>query len=101
MYPSDYAYTYANGVDNTCYTDTFHCDTSTPSRGWLYNSATEWLISPYSGDSNDAFHVGSAGYVSNRGSVPSTKGGRPSTYLISSIQLDKGTGTIDDPYTLK
>ena len=100
MYPSDYSYTYANGVDNKCYTDTYNCDTSTPSNGWLYNSATEWLISPGSGSSNLAFRVGSAGYVLGI-LVTTSYGARPSTYLISDIQLDKGTGTEDDPYTLK
>ena len=102
MYPSDYAYTYANGVDNKCYTDTYNCDTSTPSNGWLYNSAYQWLISHHSGNSNRAFLVSSAGFVINRrDNVTNSYGARPSAYLLSSIQLDKGTGTEDDPYTLK
>ena len=101
MYPSDYAYTYANGVDNKCYTDTYNCDTSTPSRGWLYNSVTEWLISPYSGNSGDVFIVYSSGFVDYDYRVTGSIGVRPSAYLISDIQLDKGTGTEDDPYTLK
>ena len=100
MYPSDYAYTYANGVDNICYTATNRCSTSTPSSGWLYKSANEWLISPYSGFSDNAFFVGSTGYVGGY-YVAYAIGGRPSTYLISSIQIDKGTGTQDNPYTLK
>ena len=103
MYPSDYAYTYANGVDNKCYTDTYNCDTSTPSNGWLYNSAYQWLISPDSGYSYAVFIVHSTGYLGNDfdGRVTSSRGVRPSAYLLSSIQLDKGTGTEDDPYTLK
>ena len=101
MYPSDYAYTYAFGVDNKCYTDTFNCETSTPTSGWLYNSAYQWLISPNSGNSHGAFYVISAGYVGFNDYVSFTNGARPSTYLISSIQLDKGTGTQDNPYTLK
>ena len=101
MYPSDYAYTYANGVDNKCYTDTFNCSSSTPSRGWLYNSATEWLISPDSGGSTYAFRVYSTGYLVILSYVTTAGGARPSAYLLSDIQLDKGTGTEDDPYTLK
>ena len=104
MYPSDYAYTYANGVDNKCYTDTYNCKTSNtdsiPSNGWLYKSQYQWLISPNSVFSYITFLVCSAGYVgSDNYSV--SNGVRPATYLISSIQLDKGTGTKDDPYTLK
>ena len=104
MYPSDYAYTYAGGVDNKCYTDTYNCGTSTPTSGWLYKNANQWLISPNSGLSNHAFLVYSSGCVyrsGSSGSVTGTYGARPSAYLISSIQLDKGTGTVDDPYTLK
>ena len=101
MYPSDYAYTYANGVDNKCYTDTYNCETSTPTKGWLYNSASQWLISPHSGNSYDAFTVRSRGFVVYGGNVAIAYGGRPATYLLSSIHLDKGTGTKDDPYTLK
>ena len=101
MYPSDYAYTYANGVDNKCYTDTYNCDTSTPSNGWLYNSAYQWLISPNSGYSDFVFRVNSTGSLSYYGYVAGSFGVRPSAYLLSSIQLDKGTGTEDDPYTLK
>ena len=100
MYPSDYAYTYANGVDNKCYTDTINCSSSNPSSGWLYNIATEWVISPISGNSAIAFSVYSSGYLNSDG-VASSLGVRPSAYLISDIQLDKGTGIEDDPYTLK
>ena len=104
MYPSDYAYTYANGVDSICYTDTNNCKTSNtdsiPSSGWLYNSAYQWLISPYSGLSDAALDVHATGRVGSY-LVTTADGVRPSTYLLSSIQLDKGTGTIDNPYTLK
>ena len=101
MYPSDYAYTYANGVDYKCYTDTYNCETSTPTKGWLYNKANEWLISPNSVVSTHAFDVRSVGYVDYGRDVTNLYGARPSTYLLSSIHLDKGTGTKDDPYTLK
>ena len=104
MYPSDYAYTYSNGVDNKCYTDTFNCRTSNtdsiPSNGWLYNRANQWLISPSSGAAPGALFVDLAGGVGYN-DVPTSRGARPSAYLLSSIQLDKGTGTKDDPYTLK
>ena len=100
MYPSDYAYTYAKGVDNKCYTYTYNCETSTPTKGWLYNSAYQWLISPNYVDSNYAFFVSSAGFLyGNR--VTNDYGMRPSIYLISGIGIEEGTGTQEDPYTLK
>ena len=102
MYPSDYAYTYAFGVDNKCYTDTFSCIKSTLTSSWLYNNrAHQWLISPFSGESSSAFLLYWDGNVTINYNVANAFGGRPSTYLLSSIQLDKGTGAEDDPYTLK
>ena len=103
MYPSDYAYTYANGVDSICYIDTYYCRTSysgTPKSGWLYYSAHQRLISPLSHGSASAFWVHPTGYL-HYSNVADSLGVRPSTYLISDIQLDKGTGTKYNPYTLK
>jgi len=37
MYPSDYGYTYANGVSNTCYNNLYNCS-ETNSTGWLANA---------------------------------------------------------------
>ena len=106
MYPSDYAYTYANGVDNKCYADTYNCYTSTPSNGWLYSKDYQWLITPYSSVSSNSSFI-YYGATDNdlsyfgQGTVTYLYGVRPSIYLTSSIQFDKGTGTEDDPYTLK
>lgn len=39
MYPSDYAYTFANGVngtDTTCFDDPRYCGEHNPSASWLY-----------------------------------------------------------------
>ena len=102
MYPSDYAYTYAKGVDDKCYTDIWDCYTSTPTKGWLYNSAYQWLISPRSDNSYTAFYVNPTGLVNNYSNgVSDTYGVRPSIYLTSGIGIEEGTGTQSDPYILK
>ena len=106
MYPSDYTYTYALGVDNTCYTDGYNCRTNkggTPTKGWIYNTnsnSTEWLLSPTSGSSYSAFNLSVSGSVSHYGSFNST-GVRPSLYLVSNIKIDSGEGTEQSPYRLK
>ncbi len=105
MYPSDYTYTYALGVDNTCYTDGYSCQTNkggTPTQGWIYNTNSntyQWLLSPYSGLSARAFYLGGSGYVS-LSSVAGSYGVRPSLYLISNIKIDSGDGSEQNPYQL-
>ena len=106
MYPSDYSYTYALGVDNACYTAGRKCITSeggTPTQGWIYNTnsnTNQWLLLPSSGSSNFAFHLFGSGYV-NDSYVTGTLGVRPSLYLVSNIKIDSGDGTEQSPYRLK
>ena len=110
MYPSDYAYTFANGVDDTCYSDNYNCKSSkggNSSSSWLYKSDTsQWT---FSHDSNSAYYVFtvhsesyvngySEGYV-NGYSAYIGYGVRPVVYLKSDIKLD-GTGTSSDPYVI-
>ncbi len=102
MYPSDYSYTYALGVDNTCYTDGYDCDGSSgKTNGWIYNTnsnSNQWLLSPRSGNSRSAFNLDGLGYVFNSRDVTSSLGVRPSLYLVSSIKIDSGEGTEQSPY---
>ena len=106
MYPSDYSYTYALGVDNTCYTDgTYNgCGQSSgKTNGWIYNTnsnTTQWLLSPTSGSGYFAFGMGGSGYVGCDNSY-NYNGVRPSLYLISDIKIDSGEGTEQSPYQLK
>ena len=106
MYPSDYSYTYALGVDNTCYTDGYDCDGSSgKTNGWIYNTNSntpQWLLSPYSDDSFGAFILAGSGFVGyNHYGVLYSGGVRPSLYLISDIKIDSGEGTEQSPYQLK
>ena len=105
MYPSDYSYTYALGVDNTCYTDGYDCDGSSgKTNGWIYNTnsnSTEWLLSPRSVYGFSAFLLGDSGCVSGNNGVTTSSGVRPSLYLISDIKIDSGEGTEQSPYQLK
>ena len=101
MYPSDYAYTYAYGVDNTCYTDTYNCrdaNGGNPSLGWLFNNDYQWILSPNSDHANSVFRVRYAGYVSNN-DANVQYGVRPTVYLKSDIKLT-GSGTSSDPYKI-
>ncbi len=99
MYPSDYAYTFANGVDVTCYSDIYNCSKGTPSSSWLYKSGTsQWTVSPYSSSAFFVFDVRSAGNVVNSHAY-NGYGVRPVLYLRSDIKL-QGSGGSDDPYEI-
>ena len=105
MYPSDYSYTYALGVDNTCYTDGYDCDGSSgKTNGWIYNTNSnsyQWLLSPLSEYSHAAFNLYGSGRVISNGLVTNSFGVRPSLYLVSNIKIDSGDGSAQNPYQLK
>ena len=107
MYPSDYSYTYALGVDNTCYNDGTYdgCGQSSgKTNGWIYNTnsnSTQWILSPDSVFSYCAFNLVASGNVGYRSDVTYSYGVRPSLYLVSSIKIDSGEGTEQSPYRLK
>ena len=102
MYPSDYAYTFAYGVDDVCYNDGYNCKTASsaiPSSSWLYiTSQAQWTLAPSSSGAGLVFFVSSSGYV-DLTLAYSSRGVRPVVYLKSDITLT-GTGTSSDPYVI-
>ena len=102
MYPSDYAYTFANGVDDKCYSDTKKCrsmDGGNPNSSWLYKSSTiQWTVFPSSSNTYFVFFAGNTGEV-NSNAESHRYGVRPVLYLQSDIKL-QGSGGSDDPYEI-
>ena len=98
MYPSDYGY----AAGNTCVTGTspFKYNNGCQNKDWLFNSQFEWLMSPVSGYTNNAFLLHTAGYVlsNNRTNVRGYV--RPVFYLTSTTSITSGTGTSSDPYII-
>ena len=99
MYPTDYGY----AAGNSCATGTnlYDYNGSCKSKDWLYISNTyQWLMSPYSGDSDYVLFVDYAGRfglnISNNALAVS-----PVFYLNSSASITDGTGTSSDPYIVK
>lgn len=106
MYPSDYAYIYANGVDDKCYTETNSCNA--PSNGWLSTSeGYQWLMSQSSSNMARSLYVnqsgGQIGVANMNYSIyyGGAKSIRPVVYLSSDILIDAGNGTFEKPYILK
>ena len=96
MYPTDYGY----AAGNSCATGTnlVDYDSSCKSKDWLYNSSNwQWLMSPYSVNSNVAWGVYSTGNVYNDYNVDDTGLVSPVFYLTSDVNITGGTGTSSDP----
>lgn len=94
MYPSDYAYTFAYGVDETCYSNTFSCNTSNPDSSWLFNEDLQWAMSPYTRHSFKVFGITQTGYCSHGYVYWNNVGVRPVVYLKPDTILI-GNGTND------
>lgn len=93
IYPSDYVYNYALGVDDVCFNSSGgDCNRSNPRSGWL-NINYYWTISPRS--TNRVF------FQNNRLDdtvVTGTIGTRPTLYLKPNVKIKSGDGSIDNPY---
>ena len=101
MYPSDYIFTYALGVDDTCYNTPGSCNNSTPSNGWLYRPGHyQWTLASDSSDTSYVFYVRSSGIVNNYYASMSY-GSSPVVYLKSNIRIKEGDGTSISPYKLE
>ena len=97
MYPSDYGYA---ASPDAWATNLYDYENSTiTANNWLYMGLDEWTITPYSSTSSFVFFVYNHGYL-NSSLAYSGYSARPVFYLESNVQLEGGTGTSSDPYTL-
>ena len=97
MYPSDYGY--AAGKSCGEGTNFSNYDGSCKPKDWLVNSSNwQWLMSPYSNYSNDAWAAGTSGSVTTHGDASDAGLVVPVFYLTSDVSITGGTGTSSDPY---
>ncbi len=111
MYPSDYGYATSGGTTKdrgACLAEKLHnWSTSDFSdckgNDYLFDAnLTQWTLTPDSTDTAYVFAVSKGGFVSTRGDISYySHAVRPTFYLKSNIQVDKGTGESSNPYTLK
>ena len=100
MYPSDYVYTYALGVDETCYSNGANCANGSPISGWIYNSNSNSDIHLLSANSSNdqVYDIGAAGFIGKNNNASVSRGVRPTLYLKSNVKIKSGDGSIDSPY---
>ena len=101
IYPSDYGYastdTACRNKMNSSTNSVYNCK----NENWLFNSAYQWTLSPFSGDAYYVFIVSSSGSV--HGSSTNSSGGvRPAIFLKSDVVRAGGTGeSVENAYTLE
>lgn len=126
MYPTDYAYTYAKGVDTECFNNPRICYFresfssageenpgvyNHPKMGWIFNSNINEeqnsiyfdLLSPTNNSWGSIFEISYNRYNSGsleKRATSEKKGIRPVLYLKSSIQIIDGDGSEQNPYVL-
>ena len=117
MYPSDYLYTYANGVDGVCFDHSSSCgwsywdeETETDiesdaSKGWLFipgdeeNYFEQWTITSDYEATTGVIIISSDGNAPS-GSIDGEAMIRPVLYLDSNVKITEGNGSKDKPYKL-
>ena len=97
MYPSDYGYAaipdaWATNLDS-------YNSSAITSNNWMYMGLYEWTITPNSSNGSSVFYVDDSGYLINH-NASSGYAARPVFYLKSNVELNGGSGTLSEPYTL-
>ena len=108
MYPSDYGYATSGGSTTdraTCLNTVLYNWNSNIIRDckdndWLFNSSGYWTITPMAYSSNASFVF----YVNNwrviHDSAYNTSGVRPVVYLLSNAGIQRGDGSMGNPFIL-
>ena len=98
MYPSDYGYA---ASPDAWTTNLWDYDNSTiTANNWMYLGLFEWTTTPSSSDSDQLFNVTAGGSLHYYSFANDGISARPVFYLESNVQLEGGSGTTSDPYTL-
>ena len=100
IYPSDYIYTYALGVDDTCYNTPGSCNNGNPLSGWINISSYFWLLSPFSTGNNQNFFISRQGKINNYYEGLGNGAATPTVYLSPKVKIVSGDGSESNPYKL-
>lgn len=106
IYPSDYVYTFANGVDETCFDKNYQCNNGSNESSYFFNNPVlisedwYWTITPQSNISYANIYIHSYGHL--YGAYYSYGAGSvlPTLYLDSSLIVTNGNGTRSLPYAI-
>ena len=97
IYISDYSYTFANGVSNTCYNTVMNCDQNEASNSWLNKGNYYTIVHRY------IIAIDTYNSLNGRitfGGVMAKRLVYPTLYLNSNIKITGGDGSCSNPYRL-
>ena len=107
MYPSDYGYATSGGTSMnraSCLAKELYNWSGASdcyNNDWLYNSDTQWTLTPYSSSNGEVVAIDQDGSASeNLGHIMNSLAVRPSVYLISKTSILGGEGTRENPYEI-
>ena len=101
MYPSDFGYTFAKGIENTCFDNLKDCTRGKESVSWLYKNENQWTITSLKNNENNVITISNTGDLTNTRSDSEEHTVRPVVYLKYNISIIGGTGTLEDPYIIE
>ena len=109
MYPSDYGYATSGGSTtdrNACLNkELYKWDSSDFSdcknNDWIFNSSSQWTITPHTSFSFRVFYVSSAVCLRSNLVTNARYGVRPVVFLKSNIKIVDGDGSSSNPYILQ
>lgn len=100
-YPSDYGY--AADLGKCTKTLFYYRDSTCTSNNWMKSMMTSsnWLLTPFSGDSGNVWNIRPSGYVYHYDNYPYVASGvAPVLYLNSELAVKAGTGSSSAPYQI-
>ena len=108
MYPSDYGYATSGGSTtdrNACLNKELYNWNSSDfsdckNNDWIFNSSSQWTITPPTSPSSSVFYLNFAGHV-NSNNTTNANGVRPVVFLKSNIKIVDGDGSSSNPYILQ
>ena len=101
IYASDYGYASTNEACRNNMNSSTNNVSNCKNENWLFNSANQWTLSPYSGGEAHVFSVASFG-IGYHDTASSPYGVRPALFLKSDVVIAGGTGeSIENAYTLE
>jgi len=97
IYPSDYIFPYALGVNAACFDNPSNCDGYI--LGWFYNGKNMWTMFPESKRSTHSLRINGNNIFSYNSSKNSYQI-KPTLYLSPKVKITSGDGSQSNPYKL-
>ena len=103
LYPSDYGYTFAYGVEDNCFNSLGTCGTSQgsdPSKSWMFNGIYSFFMTACTYSNGYIFSLLQEGNATAYGSSQTIYNLYPTIYLSRNANYITGDGSYKKPYVI-